>query len=122
MIDLEKERELFEKFFQGYSFILDFCNEKNQYKADITHAVFTAWITRAELAQAEKAKLQAQIAELQQKLARYENPDYVLVPRKPTEKMCEALSQHVCCYDGTAWLDSDEAYEAMIEAVENDDE
>lgn len=44
-------------------------------------------------------------------------PDnHVMVPQKPTGEMLEALSSHVNCFDGDCWLDSEEAYQAMIKA------
>lgn len=110
MIDLEKEKKLARAWHDKCYGDIDFIFNADEY-------VVSAWAERAELAQAEEAKLQAQIAELQQKLARYENPDYVLVPRKPTDEMIDAGLASFCDPD-----ELDVVYQAMIEAVENDNE
>ena len=108
------------------------------------------WKKRAELAQAEINELKQKLAEsevnknmwrdeknhaikrwndisrdyneLKQKLARYENPDYVLVPKEPSEKLMQALEK------GFSWGDDGDGeynpiigYKAMIEAVEKYD-
>lgn len=72
MIDLEKEREAFMIMAKDQK-----ANIENFSQAE-DH--FKTWCLRAELAQAE-------INDLKQKLARYENPDYVSVPRRPTNAM-----------------------------------
>ena len=69
-------------------------------------------MARAEIAQAEEAKLQAQITELQQKLTRYENPDYVLVPRNPSDESLKSISGNI---DNAKHI-----YNTIIETMEND--
>lgn len=81
-LNCDKEREVFEVVVKKHG--ADIKDEVN------TPEHFKTWCFRAEIAQAEEAKLQAQITELQQKLANYENPDYVLVPRNPTNAMIGA--------------------------------
>lgn len=58
-----------------------------------------------------------EINELKQKLARYENPDYVLVPREPTKAMMDAGDEK----QDYTWVYVDEIYKAMIEALEIED-
>lgn len=78
-------------------------------------------LKKEEIKYKEKhGQLIGKIHVLEKKLARYENPDYVLVPREPTAGMLEALDRHDNFYDCPAWLDSDDAYIAMIEAMEKD--
>ena len=61
-----------------------------------------------------------QLEYLKKKLARYENPDYVLVPRKPTNAMIGSGQR-----SGDDFLyhyQVSNVWVAMIEAVEKDDE
>lgn len=90
-----------------------------------------SWSKRAELAQSEINKereqateyyvdcehLKEEINDLKQKLARYENPDYVLVPREPTKEVVDVADSLLLFHASTL-----ESYKAMIEAVEKDDE
>lgn len=78
-LNYDKEREAFES--NGIA---------KEYGVIRMNAGWSAWQRRAEIAQAEEKKLQDKITELQQKLAQYENPDYVLVPRNPTNAMISA--------------------------------
>ena len=96
MIDLEKEREAFIKVYT------EIYGEHDQ--------LWQGWKKCAELAQDE-------ITELKQKLARYENPNYVLVPRMPTKNMLDAGF-----VDGDYGCSTLQIYKAMIEAVEKEDE
>ena len=114
MIDLVKEREAFEQW--QYSMGSNTASINGAYVSERTSSEWFAWNNRAELAQAE-------ITELKQKLARYENPDYVLVPKEPSEKLMQALEK------GFSWGDDGDGeynpiigYKAMIEAVEKGDE
>lgn len=95
MIDLEKEKEEFIKVYT------EIYGEHDQ--------LWQGWKARAELAQAE-------ITELKQKLARYENPDYVLVPRNPEKSLID-LADSLLCFPDVTTL---EAYKAIIEAVEKE--
>lgn len=55
-----------------------------------------------------------QITELKQRLARYENPDYVVVPCNPSDKSLKYISGNL---DNARHI-----YKAMIEAVEKGNE
>ena len=66
----------------------------------------------------ELSDLDGVLTELKQKLARYENPDYVLVPRELTESMRKEGREQI----EYGKLCADAVYEAMIEAVEKGDE
>ena len=102
MIDLEKERE-------------EFSNYNGRYPSNPKEDDgLTIWLKRAEIAQAE-------ITELKQKLARYEDPDYVVVPRRPTADILHALDSGLYYDFADTTFDSHEAYKSMIEAVEKDD-
>lgn len=61
---------------------------------------------------------------MKKKLARYENPDFVLVPRVATKEMLNALDRGFYCdfYDNTfTTFDAYEAHKYMIEAVSKSD-
>lgn len=120
MIDLEKEKqeqELFkQKMLNEHS---DYENEEEFEKdkhGDFfwigTDSDFTIWQMCAE----EK---QAEINDLKQKLAHYENPDYVLLPRSPNELMINTYRDSSLSPVSTL---SVFGYKAMIEAVEKDHE
>lgn len=120
MIDIEKEREAFIKVYT------EIYGEHDQ--------LWQGWKARAELAQAEinkerehyveyridTAHLEDEINELKQKLARYENPDYVLVPRIPTDEMLVgARDWSYKKYGKPVGNDgANGCYKAMIKAVE----
>lgn len=68
---------------------------------------------------------------LKEKLALYENPDYVLVPREPSEEFLNALKEiYLYVYDNYSGESSyslteseaKDTYRAMIEAVEKEHE
>ena len=101
MIDLEKEKEAYAKYNHGYAMSPDECAEE------------AGWIARAELAQDE-------ISELKQKLARYENPDYVLVPRNSNNHIEDIMNEIIWDKGGfQIHRESNKiVYEAIIEAVE----
>lgn len=105
MIDLEKERKSFEKT----------CTKHGANIGNNMHTEdnFKTWCLRAKLAQAE-------IIELKQKLARYENPDCVLVPRKPTKEIVNHLEYSMAEKILKDDEDFIELYKAMIKAVEKD--
>lgn len=63
-----------------------------------------------------------EIESLKQKLARYENPDYVLVPKVPSDKMLTAIYDALEVYYDDWSFDADRAYKGLIEAVENNNE
>lgn len=100
MIDLEKEREEFIKVYT------EIYGEHDQ--------LWQGWKKRAKLAQAE-------INELKQKLARYENPDYVLVPRTPNKKMLKEMESGYYFEQGWSHYFGEEAYDRMLKAVEKED-
>lgn len=102
MIDLEKEREAFE------------AGKQSDPLAFSNYGDFVVWLKRAELAQAE-------ITELKQKLARYENPDYVLVPRTPNKKMLKEMESGYYFEQGWSHYFGEEAYDRMLKAVEKED-
>lgn len=179
MIDLEKERGLFEikslPNFKNVTFEINPIYEQGYYKENSSHhedlddsyalsKAWFSWVERAELADAEEFNyksmngeligklhaLQQKLAqeqvkqnmwrdeknhaikrwhdiaqeceELKQKLARYENPDYVLVPRVPSDEMLNALYDALEVYYDDWSFNADLAYKGLIEAVENDDE
>ncbi len=113
MIDLVKEREAFEQW--QYSMGSNTASINGAYVSERTSSEWFAWNNRAELAQAE-------ITELKQKLARYENPDYVLVPREPTKEIVNHLEDSMAEIILKDDEDFIEAYKAMIEAMEKDHE
>ena len=84
MINFDKEREAFEAWQDSIG--SNIAKRGLEYVNDRTASEWFSWRNRAALAQAE-------INELKQKLARYENPDYVLVPREPTKAMIEAVEK-----------------------------
>ena len=96
MVDLDKERELFIKVYT------EIYGEHDQ--------LWQGWKERAKLAQSE-------INELKQKLARYENPDYVLVPRNLSNELWEVMWKEFELSESMH-----EAHKAMIEAVERGNE
>ena len=134
MIDLAKERKAFIEF------------KKEEPQNTDGYDAFLAWIYRATQAETEITELKQKIkglkdlnidlqysrqrvrvelsdldgvfTELKQKLARYENPDYVLVPRELTESMRKEGREQI----EYGKLCADAVYEAMIEAVEKGDE
>lgn len=61
---------------------------------------------------------QQEISELKAKLAKYESDDVVVMPRIPSDEMVEAMGYAVCNMGGDCWLDTDEAYKAIIEKGE----
>ena len=89
--------------------------QPDQVPTDDEIYVVEAWKKRAELAQAE-------INELKQKLARYENPDYVLVPRTPNKKMLKEMESGYYFEQGWSHYFGEEAYERMLKAVEKEHE
>ena len=131
MIDLAKERKAFIEF------------KKEEPQNTDGYDAFLAWIYRATQAETEITELKQKIkglkdlnidlqysrqrvrvelsdldgvfTELKQKLARYENPDYVLVPRSPTREMCILGSKEHAGYDE---VDTKSIYKAMIEVME----
>ncbi len=109
MIDFDKEREAFEAWQDSIG--SNIAKRGLEYVNDRTASEWFSWRNRAALAQAE-------INELKQKLARYENPDYVLVPREPTKAMMDAGDEK----QDYTWVYVDEIYKAMIEAVEKEHE
>lgn len=124
MIDLEKERESFEEWALNFELdikVVDFsgsikCKDANGEQVEFcyndaeTELAWYSWKRRAELAQAE-------INELKQKLARYKNPDYVLVPREPTEKMIWFGESGIAVCQK---IKAKDVYKDMLEAVENE--
>ena len=126
MIDLEKEREAFMRMSKDQKANIENISQVEEH--------FKTWCLRAELAQAEINKereqateyyaeceyLKAEITELKQKLARYENPDYVLVPRIPTDEMLVgARDWSYKKYGKPVGNDgANGCYKAMIKAVE----
>lgn len=117
MVDLEKENKLFAEY-----------NMREPHSPD-EECELVGWIARAELADAEEFKYKSLNGELigklhalQKKLARYENPDYVLVPKVPCDKMLTALYDALEVYYDDWSFNADLAYKGLIEAVENDDE
>ena len=124
MIDLAKEvKEEFEKLAKENDMPINeyWCDDGtySQYEHHKTSDAYNfyrdGWNKRAELAQAE-------ITELKQKLARYENPDYVLVPREPTKEIVNHLEDSMAEIILKDDEDFIEAYKAMIEAMEKDHE
>lgn len=129
MIDLEKEREEFEKslakkgielrfihivFDDGAYRFSDKFNDQSDFHNDALHeiqCVWESWQERAELAQQE-------IEELKAKLAKYENDDVVAMPRKINHGMFEAMNNNLrgCC--GGVCTYEEEAWAEMIEAGE----
>lgn len=126
MIDLEKEREAFEINWlslggkldnfeyttdQMYSLSKEATKKLSEQDKLISIMIINqSWSYWLNFARAK----QAEITELKQKLARYENPDYVLVPREPTKAMMDAGDEK----QDYTWVYVDEIYKAMIEAVE----
>lgn len=122
MIDLGKEREDFEKenhilvktlefrknhIFKQGEYIESSVGINSDNALSVT-LMWQSWICGAERAQDE-------ITELKQKLASYEKPDYVLVPRMPTKNMLDAGF-----VDGDYGCSTLQIYKAMIEAVEEE--
>ena len=110
-IDLEEENALIEKIALENGFKL---KQQPNGRMALNPYVF-------DFAEKLLDKKQAEINDLKQKLACYENPDYVLVPRKSNAKLLNALEK------GFAWGDDGDGeynpiigYKAMIEAVEKD--
>lgn len=110
MIDLEKEREAFEKYMgEKCSRFVDVRRVLNgdigEYMAWDMTLGFKLWIERAKLANAEIDSLKAQLAKL-------ESGEYVIVPKEPTEAM---IKHAYGTYEGAAILPYS-FYKAMIEA------
>lgn len=111
----DKEREEFENWVRDVApHVQCQLHEKDDFgdyeKLSMSWAFFT-WRSK-----------QAQINELQQKLAKYENPDYVLVPRKPSKEIAEKMREIIWEHGGFQIHEEFNkiVYTAMIEAVEND--
>lgn len=159
MIDLDKEREAFEDAYQHHRFIkhvyragnhysvmpnLNIAKDKKKIIVDLANSSWNAWqrcslraqeeiteLKKEEIKYKEKhGQLIGKIHALEKKLARYENPDYVLVPRKPKKKILSKIgidirkANFINAYSQDALEKSIPliAYKAIIEAVEKEDE
>lgn len=111
MIDFEKERESFEAWQDSIG--SNIAKRGLEYVNDRTASEWFSWRNRAALAQTE-------INELKQKLARYENPDYVLVPRAPNKKMLKEMESSYYFEQGWSHYFGEEAHERMLKAVEKE--
>lgn len=80
---------------------------------DVLNYEFSAWKKRAELADQELESIKAE-------MAKYQSDDYVLVPKEPTEAMCnagcDAHNYEIDCFEFSR------IYQASIKAVENNHE
>lgn len=125
MIDLEKEREAFKQ-----KMLKDHYNYKKEQEFEINRYGDFSWIgtdSDFEIWQMCAEEKQAEINDLKQKLNeahksraswveyknKVENPEYVLVPRRPTDESLKSISGNI---DNARHI-----YKAMIEAVEKDD-
>ncbi len=117
MIDLEKERKVFQEHFNGeYEYVFGECfNQENGYFYEGRHDksayfAFEAWKKCAESKKAEIDSLKAQ-------LAKVESGEYVLVPKEPTDEIINAGFFGLGCDYG----DMEKAYLYMINAAQEQD-
>lgn len=151
LINLDKERTEFESRRFGEFNNVEFEKNKywdiGHYKGKTNHSddleeanemsySWFAWVERAVLAQEEINKLKKEeikykekygkligkIHALESKLTDYENPNYVLVPRRPTNEIRKALESGFEFAHSESNYDAWSGYKAMIEAVEEENE
>lgn len=119
MIDSRRERKFIRKTALENGFKL---KKQPSGETDLNPYVF-------DFAEKLLAEKKSEITELKQKLARYENPDYVLVPRRPSVLMLSILDKEIkeanirnaYTQDRSESIPS-VAYKAMIEAVEKEND
>ena len=118
MIDLNKEREVFDKEFGVADFNMFTSNDENLEQSMVLKCNWLGWKACAESKQSE-------IDELKAKLEVAQVPEgFVLVPKEPTEEIINAMHDSFlgAFIEGkaTGGQSIEFAYKAMIEAAQGD--